>query len=138
MGGKLSDEKRKLILADYIACQNYREVARKYNVAVNTVKNIALECTDVARQCTQKQEENTQDTLTFMQEQHELKKEILQDILKAMGDKAKKPDMFTNIKDLATAYGILLDKELKFAEVSKGKEKPEPIEIILRRKNADD
>lgn len=31
--------------------------------------------------------------------------------------KAEELDMFTNIKDLATAYGIILDKELKLKEI---------------------
>ena len=39
--------------------------------------------------------------------------------------------MFTNIKDLATAYGIILDKELKFIEVRNNKqEKKETMEKL--------
>ena len=37
MGEKISDKKKKQIIADYIECQNYSEVARKHKVSVNTV-----------------------------------------------------------------------------------------------------
>ena len=54
-----------------------------------------------------------------MQTQHETKKRILDKILKAIEDKSENIDIFTNIKDLATAYGIILDKELKVLELQK-------------------
>jgi len=34
---KLTDKKKKLIIADYIECGNYSEVARKHNVSDTTV-----------------------------------------------------------------------------------------------------
>jgi hypothetical protein len=43
---------------------------------------------------------------------------ILDKLLNAIEEKSENIDMFTNIKDLATAYGILLDKELKVAEIN--------------------
>ncbi len=33
--------------------------------------------------------------------------------------------MFTNVKDLATAYGIIVDKDMKFLELTKEKEERE-------------
>ena len=48
------------------------------------------------------------------------KKRILDKILKAIEEKSENIDMFTNIKDLATAYGIILDKELKVLELQRG------------------
>ena len=41
-------------------------------------------------------------------------------MVKAIEEKADNIDMFTNIKDLATAYGIILDKELKVLEMQRG------------------
>lgn len=131
---KLNDKERKLIIADYIQSQNYSEVARKYNVSDMTVRRIVKDAdVDVLGKVEQKETENTQDTLTYMTEQHEVKKRIIDKILNAMENKAENVDMFTNIKDLATAYGILIDKELKFHEVKQGNVKQEPIEIILKR-----
>ena len=72
-----------------------------------------------------KKEENTQSTIEYMQTQHETKKRILDKILKAIEIKAEDVDMFTNIKDLATAYGIILDKELKVLELQRSKSEME-------------
>ena len=110
---KLTDKQKKKIIADYVENQNYSETAKMNNVSVNTVKNIVLENEEIANKCKQKKEENTQSTIEYMQTQHETKKRILDKILKAIETKAEDIDMFTNIKDLATAYGIILDKELK-------------------------
>jgi len=114
-----SDKERKQIVADYIECNNYSEVARKYNVSVDTVRRFVREDKDFANNLKQKKEENTQSTIEYMQTQHETKKRILDKILKAIEDKSENIDLFTNIKDLATAYGIILDKELKVLELQK-------------------
>lgn len=114
-----SDKKRKEIVADYIECNNYSEVARKHNVSVDTVRRYVREDKDFANNLKQKKEENTQSTIEYMQTQHETKKRILDKILKAIEEKSENIDMFTNIKDLATAYGIILDKELKVLELQK-------------------
>ena len=114
---RTNDLQKKKIIADYIETQNYSEVARMNNVSVNTVKSIVLADEETANKCKQKKEENTQSTIEYMQTQHESKKRILDKILKAIEEKADNIDMFTNIKDLATAYGIILDKELKVLEL---------------------
>lgn len=121
MGQKITDKQKKKIIADYIQCQNYRETGRINNVSYATVKRLVKESDfDLSQEITQKAEINTQDTLSYMQEQHEIKKRIVNKILQAMEQKAENIDMFTNIKDLATAYGIIVDKELKFYEIKQG------------------
>ena len=117
---RTNDLQKKKIIADYIEIQNYSEVARMNNVSVNTVKSIVLADEETANKCKQKKEENTQSTIEYMQTQHESKKRILDKILKAIEEKADNIDMFTNIKDLETAYGLILDKELKFMEMQRG------------------
>lgn len=114
---KLNDKQRKKIIADYIENQNYSETGRMNNVAVNTVKKIIIENKGVANKLKQKKEENTLSTLEYMDKQHETKKNILNKLLKAIEEKADNVDMFTNVKDLATAYGIIIDKELKRKEI---------------------
>ena len=120
-----SDKQKKEIVADYIECNNYSEVARKYGVSVDTVRRYVREDEDFVNNLKQKKEENTQSTIEYMQTQHETKKRILDKILKAIENKADDLDMFTNIKDLATAYGIILDKELKVLELQRGKSEME-------------
>ena len=45
------------------------------------------------------------------------KKTIVDKLLKAIENKADNLDNFTNIKDVASAYGIIIDKELKLREI---------------------
>lgn len=133
MAKRLTDEQRKTIAADYCISQNYSEVARKHGISKTAVRNIITADADSSEKFRQKAEENTQDVLAYMDSQRETKKRLIGKILAAMEAKAENVDMFTSIKDLATAYGIILDKEFKFMDAAKESEKPEPVEIILRR-----
>lgn len=118
----LTDKQRKKIIADYVEMQNFTKVAKLNDVNPSTVKRLVDKGYDnVQEKARQKKEENTQSTLEYMQQQHETKKKILDKILKAMETKADDINMFTNIKDLATAYGIILDKELKILELTEMK-----------------
>ena len=116
---KLTNKERKKILADYINNNNYRETARINNVAVNTVKNIVLaqDSKEFAKICTQKKEEETKDILKYMDTIYEKQKNIIDLSLSALEEKLKKPDMFTNVKDIATVYGVIFDKALKYKEI---------------------
>lgn len=127
---KLTDKQKKKIIADYVENQNYRETARINEVSVDTVRRLVLNDDEVVKTLTQKKQENTQSTIEYMQTQHESKKRILDKILKAIEEKADNVDMFTNIKDLATAYGIILDKELKVLELNKKNENNEDLEKV--------
>lgn len=127
---KLTDLEKQQIIADYIETQNYSEVAKKYNRSVETIRNVVKDNKDVGEKLKQKKEENTQSTIEYMQTQHESKKRILDKILKAIEEKADNIDMFTNIKDLATAYGIILDKELKVLELNRKNENNEDLEKV--------
>ena len=127
---KLTDLEKQQIIADYIETQNYSEVAKKYNRSVETIRNVVKDNKDVGEKLKQKKEENTQSTIEYMKTQHESKKRILDKILKAIEEKADNVDMFTNIKDLATAYGIILDKELKVLELNKKNDNNEDLEKV--------
>lgn len=118
---KLTDAQKQKIIADYVCNQNNCETARINGVSEASVRNVIKECGEekIARLFEQKKRENTQSTIEYMNEQHETKKRILDKILKAIEIKADDVDLLTNIKDLATAYGIILDKELKVLELQK-------------------
>lgn len=124
----LNNKKKQKIIADYIETNNKSEAARMNNVSEATVRNVVKEYGEdkVTNLFEQKKMENTQDTLEYMKEQHETKKRILDKLLNGIETKADNIDMFTNIKDLATAYGIIIDKELKSLELKlKSKENEE-------------
>ena len=115
---KLTDKQRKKVIADYVENGNYSETGRMNGITNNAVKKIVQKDETSAEKFKQKKQENTETTLEYMQKQHDTKKRILDKLLQAIEEKSDKVDMFTNIKDLATAYGILLDKELKVAEIN--------------------
>lgn len=116
---KLTDKEKKKIIADYLNNNSYRETARINNVAVNTVKNVVLsqDSKEFAKICTQKKEEQTQDILKYMDSIYEKQKNIIDLSLSALEKKLQNPDMFTNVKDIATVYGVIFDKALKYKEI---------------------
>lgn len=138
---KIDDKKKKEIIAHYTETQSYRETARTFNIAPNTVKNLVNKNKEVAQICTQKKIENTKSVLQAMEDKKKDKIDLLDKILKAMNSKLDNLDMFTNIKDLATAYGIIMDKEIKIKELdNKNKDNQDVIErldkLLEEQKNA--
>lgn len=123
---KLTDKQKKKIVADYIQTQNYRETARINNVDRETVKKLVNEDKDFAQKLATKKEENTQDILEYMNSIKEKQKRIIDLSLQALENKLESPDMFTNVKDIATVYGVIFDKALKYKEIQiKSKENEE-------------
>lgn len=118
---KLTDKEKKKIIADYIETQNFSETARMNNVNKSTVKRLIDSGydEDIQRKATQKKEENTRDILEYMDNIYEKQKKIIDLSLEALIDKLSKPDMFTNVKDIATVYGVIFDKALKYKEMQK-------------------
>lgn len=113
----LSDKQRKKIIADFTNIQNYSEVARMNNVTDTTVKRIVSNNKEILEKIEQKKEENTKDILEYMDSIYDKQKNIIDLSLSALEEKLKKPDMFTNVKDIATVYGVIFDKALKYKEI---------------------
>lgn len=128
---KLTDKKKKLIVADYIDCGNYSEVARKHGVSDTTVRKLVNTDSESLKKIEQKKEENTKDVLEYMDSLNEKKKSIINKLLLAIEDKADKLDSFTNIKDVASAYGIIIDKEIKLREIKTHEKNSEDGVVIV-------
>ena len=123
---KLTDKQKKKIVADYIQTQNYRETARINNVDRETVKKLVNEDKDFSQKLATKKEENTKDILEYMNSIKEKQKRIIDLSLQALENKLENPDRFTNVKDIATVYGVIFDKALKYKEIQiKSKENEE-------------
>ena len=116
---RLTDAEKKKIIADYVINQNYRETARLNNVSDNEVRNIVKANKDISQKLASKKEETTQNMLDWFTSQYGTKQRILNKLLKAIEEKSEDTDINT-IKELATAYGIILDKELKMMEMQRG------------------
>ena len=120
-GTKLTDKQKKKIIADYIENQNFSETARMNNVNKSTVKRLVDSGydKDLQQKATEKKEENTKDILKYMDEIYDKQKTIIDLSLSALQEKLKKPDMFTNVRDIAMVYGVIFDKALKYKEVQR-------------------
>lgn len=114
---KLTDIQRKKIIADYIDNQNYSETARMNNISDKTVKRIIEKDTSLVKKVEEKKEENTKDILEYMDSIKERQKRIIDLSLEAIEEKLQNLDMFTNVKDIATVYGVIFDKALKYKEM---------------------
>ena len=114
---KLTDKQKKKIVADYVNNGNYSETARMNNVKVETVRRIVKAAKDFVKKSEAKKEENTKDILEYMDEITEKQKKIIDLSMDALIEKLKKPDMFTNVKDIATVYGVIFDKAIKSKEI---------------------
>lgn len=125
MAKRLNDKDKQKIKADYIETGNLRETARMNNVSVDTVKRTVEADDEITQKLTQKKEENTKDILKYMDSIYDKQKKIIDLSLEALEKKLSNPDMFTNVKDIATVYGVIFDKALKYKEIQIKNEEPD-------------
>ena len=114
---KLTDRQKKKIIADYVENGNYSETARLNGVNKSTVQRLIIKNQEVQQKAQEKKDENTEDMLEYLQNKRDDKKRVVELCFKALEDKLASPDMFTSIKDIITVYGIIADKELKYADM---------------------
>lgn len=134
MARRLSDEQRARIVADYVLHRNYSEVARIHGITAQGVMKIVKAHPERFKKLEQKAAEVEEDMFTYFKGMQGKMREVMSLTLQAMADKAAKPDMFTNIRDLASAFGIVADKQFKIHELEHERDHgPPKLEIILRR-----
>lgn len=138
MGGKrLTDKEKRKIISDYVNTQNYSETARINKVNEKTVRRIIgnQDNKEMEIKAEQKKIENTKDIITEMEKSKEKRIKLLCKMIDKIDEKVDDLDMFTNVKDLATAYGIIVDKDMKFAEMAKVKIDKEQSYIYIPAKD---
>lgn len=108
---KLTDRQKKEIITRYVECQNYSQVAREFDVSEITVRRCVKCSPDMSDKVEHKKEQNTLDMLSFMDSQKGRVQELLGSIVEAMDDPQKLAR--ANVRDLATAYGIIVDKYIQ-------------------------
>lgn len=135
MAKRLTDKEKKEIIAYYIECQNLRETARKFNVSPDTVKRLTKENKDIEQNLSEKKEENTKSVLNELDKTKNKRINLLNKMIDKMEEKVENIDMFTNVKDLATAYGIIVDKDMKFLELTKEKGEQNKAIVCIPAKN---
>lgn len=121
---KLTDAQKKKIIADYINNNNFHETGRLNGVHPSTVKRLVESDydKDLQQKAIQKKEDNTKDILSYLDSIAEEQKEIIKLSMNALKSKLENVDMFTNVKDIVTVYGIIYDKAIKSEELKIRKE----------------
>ncbi|RKJ40195.1 helix-turn-helix domain-containing protein [Acutalibacter sp. 1XD8-33] len=112
MAQRLTDKKKKRIIADYVQLGSYNAVAKMHGVADTTVKRVVLGDPHMREKAEQKKEQNTADILDYMESQRD-------DVCKVLGiclGELKKPERYakTTPQQIATTMAILIDKYTAF------------------------
>ena len=119
MAKHLTDAKKKQIIADYVECGNYSEVARKHKVSKDTVRRLANR-TDIVKKAQEKKEQNTRDMLEYLDQKRDTAFKFIDKAFEEMCKEEKIEK--TSIINLATAIGIVIDKYSN-ANINKQNEK---------------
>ena len=119
MAKHLTDAKKKQIIADYVECGNYSEVARKHKVSKDTVRRLSNR-TDIVKKAQEKKEQSTRDMLEYLDQKRDTAFKFIDKAFEEMCKEEKIEK--TSIINLATAIGIVIDKYSN-ANINKQNEK---------------
>lgn len=108
MAARLTEKQKKQIVADRINGMSFRKLADKYKVSTKTIQRTVKADEKVTQIATQKKEQQIQDMLAYMDAQKGEAQKLLTSIIEALSDPEKLAR--ANVRDLATAYGIIADK----------------------------
>lgn len=111
MAARLTDKQKKQIISERIKGASLGDLAKKYHVAKSTIARTCNRDPETVRKATEKKEQNTKEMLEYMDGQKGKAQELLSKIIEALGDPEKLAR--ANVRDLATAYGIIADKFLQ-------------------------
>ena len=131
---RLNDTKKKLIIADYLQTGSMRETAANCKVGITTVKRCVDKYTNsgIKEQLENiKKEKELKDIVEYMQSKQDDTQRVLDKLLHGIEVRAEElDDKLTDVKGLATAYGIILDKQLKLLELQRGSANTEQISKV--------
>ena len=108
MAARLTDRKKKKIIADYLETESYNATAKKNGVCGQTVRRVVEESNGITEKLKKKKEENTADILAYMESQKGIVCEILQKGLAALNSPEKLAE--ASPSQITTALGTLIDK----------------------------
>ena len=108
MAARLTDRKKKKIIADYLETESYNATAKKNGVCGQTVRRVVEESNGITEKLKKKKEENTADILAYMESQKGIVCEILQKGLSALNSPEKLAE--ASPSQITTALGTLIDK----------------------------
>ena len=107
MAARLTDKKKKKIVADYLELGSYNATAKKNKVCGQTVRRVIEESQGFAEKLEQKKAENT-DVLAYMESKRGVFCEIIEKGLEVLNDPEKLRE--ASPAQITTALGTLIDK----------------------------
>lgn len=129
MASRLTDRRKKKIIADYVQTENYTATAKMNGVSPNTVKKLVQGNAETAAMLTQKRDENTKDILDYMDGKRDVVCQIIDKGLTALNDQERLNE--ASPSQITTAMGTLIDK-FTLAEQRKAQTASGPFEIPAR------
>ena len=108
MAERLTDKKKKKIVADYLETQSINATAKKNGVSWGTVRSVLDGMGEIEEKLEQKKEQNTVDILAYMEKQKGIVCEILEKGLAALNSPEKLAE--ASPSQITTALGTLIDK----------------------------
>ena len=105
---KLTDRQKKQMIVDRAEGMTFESIANKYGVSTTTAQRVIKGDPETAKKVQEKKDENTLDMLQYMESQKYSIQKLLTAIVEALNDPTKLAR--ANVRDLATAYGIIYDK----------------------------
>lgn len=126
MAARLTDKRKKKIIADYLETESYNATAKKNGVCGQTVRRVIEESQNITEKFKAKKEQNDADILAYMESQRGLVCQIIQKGLDALNSPDKLAD--ATPAQITTALGTLIDK---FTMVRNLTEKTEDSGVIM-------
>ena len=110
MAARITEVRRKKILADYLETENYRETGRRNGVSDVTVRKLVMENSDFKRAIEAKKEQDEADIIAYMGSKRDKVCKIIALGLDALADPEKLRG--ATPAQITTALGTLIDKWL--------------------------
>lgn len=129
---KISEKRRKKIIADWALEGSYRAAARKNGVSPNTVRRLVLADPQAAGTVQDKKRACARDMLSYMDGQRDAVCTIIGQGLEELSDPVRLKT--APIRDIATTMGILIDKWTRAQQAAQGKE---PVTVELAKELED-
>lgn len=108
LAARITDRKKKKIVADYLELGSYNAVAKLNGVSKDSVRRIVQDCEGFDKKAQQKKEENTADVLAYMESKRGIVCDIIDKGLAALNAPEKLAT--ASPAQITTAIGTLIDK----------------------------
>lgn len=108
MSKHFTDREKKQIIADYIECGNYSQVARDHNCSRTAVSKIVAADSESSQKLQDKKDQNTIDILSHMEKRKDAVCCLIDLYLDALMDEDKIAK--AQLQQVATTLAIIIDK----------------------------